>query len=270
MAFEAKTAPLNSLHDLSDRVAVITGAGSGIGRAATLRLHEAGAAVLCLDLDEGAAAKTVDELTATGSDRALAMRADVLEPADLVAAADGAVEHFGRLDILVNSAGIFPPAPMLEMTPAQWDAVLGINVKGGFFAAQACAPRMQANGGGAIVNIASKSAYQPARGLPHYAASKGAVVQLTRALALELAPLGIRVNAVAPGGVETDGAKRTGEAFVAMGPEYTRKTTGYERRLMGRNATADEIARVILFLATDWSSYMTGETVLADGGYLLT
>src|SRR5438045_2629894 len=91
-----------------------------------------------------------------------------------------------------NCAGIFPPTPTLEMSPAQWDAVLDINVKGGFFAAQACAPRMQTNGGGAIVNIASKSAYQPARGLAHYAASKGAIVQLTKALALELAPLGIR------------------------------------------------------------------------------
>jgi NAD(P)-dependent dehydrogenase (short-subunit alcohol dehydrogenase family) len=271
MVFEAKTGPLASLYDLTGRVAVITGAGSGIGRAVAERFAEAGAAILCLDLDEAAAEKTAGTVRERGGS-AMARQADVLERDDLQTAADAAVAEWGRIDALVNSAGIFPPTPMLEMTAAQWDAVLGINVKGGFLASQACAPRMhETTGAGAIVNIASKSAYQPTRGLAHYAASKGGVVMMTKALALELSPLGIRVNAVAPGGVDTEGAHRTGEAFRQQDPLFAEKATTFGPRCpMGRSATADEIARIILFLATDWSAYMTGSTVLADGGYLLS
>src|SRR5207244_4022582 len=200
---------------------------------------------------------------------ASAAAADVREAVDVWRVAADTVHRFGRIDILVNSAGVFPPTPLLDMSPAQWDTVLDINTKGTFLASQACAPKIRETaGGGAIVNIASKSAYQPTRGLAHYAASKGGIVMLTKALALELSPLNIRVNAVAPGGVDTPGAARTAEALRSS-PAATHADFG-DRCPMGRSADPDEIARVILFLATEWSSYMTGSTVLADGGYLLT
>jgi NAD(P)-dependent dehydrogenase (short-subunit alcohol dehydrogenase family) len=272
--FEPKTGPLAGLHDLTNRVAVVTGAGSGIGRAVATRFAEAGASVLCLDLDEAAAEKSAAELreTAGANGRVLARRADVLNRDELHVAADAAVREWGRVDILVNSAGIFPPTPFFDMTPAQWEKVLATNVTGGFLAAQACAPRMHDTaGGGTIVNIASKSAFQPTKGLAHYAASKGGVVMMTKALALELAPLGVRVNAVAPGGVETEGARRTNESLLQQDTAATGKAATFGARCpMGRSATADEIARIVLFLATDWSAYMTGSTVLADGGYMLT
>jgi 2-deoxy-D-gluconate 3-dehydrogenase len=272
--FESRTGPLTSLYDLTGRVAVITGAGSGIGRAVALRLAVVGASVLCLDLDECAAEKTAIELREATGDaaRGLARRADVLVREDLQAAASSAMQEWGRVDILVNSAGIFPPTPFFEMTAEQWERVLAVNVTGGFLAAQACAPRMhESAGGGTIVNIASKSAFQPTNGLAHYAASKGGVVMMTKALALELSPLGIRVNAVAPGGVQTEGARRTNEMLLQQDPAAQGKAATFGARCpMGRSATADEIARIVLFLATDLSAYMTGSTVLADGGYMLT
>jgi 2-deoxy-D-gluconate 3-dehydrogenase len=267
------TPTLSALHDLHGRVAVVTGAASGIGRAAAHRLAEAGAAVVCADLDGEAAGKMAGELvSAYHGAQATSLSVDVREPEQLAAMATQAVDDCGRVDILVNSAGVFPPAPMLQMSSSQWDAVLDINTKGTFLASQACAPHMQRTaGGGTIVNIASKSAFQPTRGMSHYAASKGAIVMLTKALALELSPLGIRVNAVAPGGVDTPGAAATGEAMRSHADEFGSKSADFGARCpMGRSADADEIARVILFLATDWSSYMTGSTVLADGGYLLT
>src|SRR5207253_7323980 len=168
---------------------------------------------MCVDLDGDAAEKLAAELG-----DAAAAAADVREADDMARVAADAVQRLGRIDILVNSAGVFPPTPLLEMAPAQWDTVLDINTKGTFLAAQACAPKMHDTaGGGAIVNIASKSAYQPTRGLAHYAASKGGIVMLTKALALELSPLHIRVNAVAPGGVDTPGAARTAGALRSPG-----------------------------------------------------
>lgn len=259
--------PLPSYFDLTGKVAVVTGAGSGIGRAAASRMSQLGASVLCVDLVEAAAAATAEGLE--GASAAVAV--DVCDGGQLRAAADDAATTWGRIDILVNSAGVFPPTPVMDMTASQWDHVLDINARGTLLASQACAPHMQTAGGGAIVNLASKSAYQPTKGLAHYAASKGAVVMLTKALALELAPMNIRVNAVAPGGVQTEGAARTAEAMLAQTPDMAAKAAEFSSRCpMGRNATPDEIARIIVFLATDWSSYMTGTTVLADGGYLLT
>lgn len=255
--------PLESLHDLGGKVAVVTGAGNGIGRACALRLGEAGARVCSFDLDHEGARDTA--AAATVPDQAMAVGGDVRSRDDVEAMAEAVVDAWGSIDIVVNSAGLFPPSPLLETGADLWDHVMGVNATGTFNVSQICARRM--GGGGAIVNIASKSAFQPTKGFAHYAASKGAVAMLTKAMALELAPA-IRVNAVAPGSVATGvvGRLAAGAAADVVAAASSRST----RCPLGRSATADEIARVVLFLASDWSTYMTGSVVLADGGFLVS
>jgi 2-deoxy-D-gluconate 3-dehydrogenase len=262
---------IGELFDLRGRVAVVTGAGSGIGRAVARRFAGCGARVLATDLSADAAAATADELVAGGAE-ARALAADVREPADADRTAAAALEAWGRLDVLVNSAGIFPSAPALDAPPELWDDVLRVNTLGTFLTSRACARAM--DGGGAIVNLASKSAFQPTRGMAHYAASKGAVAMLTKALALELAPLAVRVNAVAPGAIHTEGSERAAAGLGAGtlgGIDKEAVVAAFQARCpLGREGEPDEIARVVLFLATPASSYMTGSVVLVDGGYLLT
>jgi NAD(P)-dependent dehydrogenase (short-subunit alcohol dehydrogenase family) len=270
--------PLSRLHDLSASVALVTGSGSGIGRAAALRLAEAGARVCGFDIDQAAAEDTARQIG--DPDRAMAARGDVRVREQVEAAARLVVDRWGRMDVAVNSAGLFPPAPVMDMTSDLWDLVVGVNATGTFLVSQVCARYISdSGGGGAIVNVASKSSFQPTPGFAHYAASKGAVAMTTKALALELAPLGIRVNAVAPGSVATEGVQRSGQLLDARadtGPSgqterlATRVRARSGRCPMGRPASADEIARVIVFLASEWSSYMTGSIVLADGGFLLS
>jgi len=260
------TPSIAALVDLSGKTAVITGAGSGLGRAIARRLHEAGASVCAVDIAEENAQATVDGL----GTRAIAQRADVREVAANRAVAEAAVAAFGRIDIVVPAAGIFfPTFPLMELPEAEWDRLIDINLKGTLLTAQACVPHM--THGGTIVNIASTSAFRPARHLGHYAASKGGVSMLTKSMALELAPR-IRVNAVAPGSIDTEGTQRTAKAFAdSMGVEAADVKQGYAaRNPLGREGVPDDIARVVLFLASPLSSYMTGEIVLVDGGILLT
>ena len=260
--------PIHELVRLQGKVAVITGAGSGIGRACALRLAEAGAAVVAGDVRGDAASATAAAVDDLGGDAAHA-RVDVRDDDQCRALAGAALAAFGQIDIVVNGAGIFPPSPMFEMTVDAWDRVLEINTRGTFLVSRACAEHMQ---GGTIVNIASKSAMQPTAGLAHYAASKGAVVMLTKSLALELAPRRIRVNAIAPGAVDTEGASATAAAFAERsGVDLSEIKKAYcARNPIGRECEPDEIARVALFLASPLSSYVNGETILTDGGHLLT
>lgn len=258
--------PIRALDDLGGKVAFVTGATHGIGLACARRLAEAGAAVCGFDLDPGDGgllARAVGD-----PDRARLVQGDVASRDDVDAAVSETLSAWGRIDVVVNSAGLFPPAPALEITEDLWDHVIGVNATGTFVVSQACARAMRETGGGAIVNLASKSAFQPTAGFAHYAASKGAVVMITKAMALELAPLGIRVNAVAPGSVATDTAARMGAAAVAQEGDAVMARSG--RCPMGRSATPDEIARVVLFLASDWSSFLTGSVVVADGGFLVS
>jgi NAD(P)-dependent dehydrogenase (short-subunit alcohol dehydrogenase family) len=260
--------PIDDLVSLRGRVAVITGAGSGIGRACALRLAQAGASIVAADVRLDAANDTAARVRAAGGP-AIAVAVDVRDDAQCRSLADQAMAAVGQIDIVVNGAGIFPPTPIFEMTVDAWDRVLDINARGTFLVSRACATHMS---GGAIVNIASKSAIQPTVGLAHYAASKGAVVMLTKALALELAPLRIRVNAIAPGAVDTEGAMATAAAFAeSTGVDLSDIKKAYRaRNPVGRECEPDEIARVALFLASPLSSYVNGETILTDGGHLLT
>lgn len=260
--------PTEELVSLRGRVAVVTGAGSGIGRACAVRLAQAGASIVAADVRGDAAEDTAVRVRGAGGS-AIAVAVDVRDDEQCRALASEAVTAFGQIDIVVNGAGIFPPVPLFEMTVDAWDRVLDINARGTFLVSRACAPHMR---GGAIINIASKSAMQPTVGLAHYAASKGAVVMLTKSLALELAPLRIRVNAVAPGAVDTEGAMATAAAFAeSAGVDLSEIKKAYcARNPVGRECEPDEIARVALFLASPLSSYVNGETILTDGGHLLT
>ncbi len=246
--------------DLTGRRALVTGAQQGIGRAIALALAEAGADLAVNYLDDAAAAEAVVEAVRGLGRRAVAIQADIGKPEHagaMVMAADAAL---GGLEVLVNNAGVFPRVGFLEMTEADWDHVMHVNLKGGFFAAQAAVRAMRARGttGGSIINLASQAIRGSSPRGVHYAASKGGVVSMTRAMALELAPLGIRVNAIAPGLTDT--------AQPRYGSSETDLATMAAAIPVGRMAQPADIAGVAAFLASDLASYMTGQTVHVNGG----
>ncbi|HEX6817486.1 MAG TPA: SDR family oxidoreductase [Ktedonobacterales bacterium] len=258
---------LAEMFDLSGKTAVVTGGAMGIGAAIVARLAEAGAAVVVADINQQAAEETATKITGQGG-KAIAVRADTSSVEDAHRVVQEAVRAYGHLDILVNNAGIFPFTPVLELAEAQWDRVLDINLKGAFFFAQAAARQMVAqNTPGVIVNIASIDGLHPTGYLAHYDASKGGVVMVTKSLAKELGPRGIRVNAIAPGGVMTPGAA---QSMTAQGVADTSAIDEQMARIpLGRIGQPDEIAMATLFLASPASSYMTGSLMVVDGGFLL-
>jgi NAD(P)-dependent dehydrogenase (short-subunit alcohol dehydrogenase family) len=243
---------------LAGKVAFVTGAQQGIGRATALALARAGAdvGVNYLDNPDGASA-IAREISAMGR-RATLVQGDVSVPAQVDAMTTMVAHELGAMDVLVNNAGVFPRVPFLEMKEGDWDFVLDVNLKGSFLCAQAAARLMIAQRrGGAIVNVASTAVRGAVRGV-HYSASKSGVVGMTRAMALELAAYDIRVNAIAPGLTDT-AQPRYGHdetELVAMGRAVP----------LGRMAQPGEIADVIVFLASDESRYVTGQTLFANGG----
>ena len=245
--------------NLAGKTAIVTGGAVGIGYAIAARLAEAGANVLIADRDAEKAAAAAAALTGLGL-KASSVVADVSDQAQVEAMVAQAVSEFGGVDILVNNAGIYPSKLVLESTKEDFEKVLNVNLLGAFSAAQAAAKQMVAQGrGGKIINITSIDALHPSMvGLAFYDASKHGLWGFTKNLALELAPHGITVNAIAPGGVATPGTGmgQVPDAFLAKIP-------------MHRIADADEIGKVALFLASDLSSYMTGSQVVVDGGTLL-
>jgi NAD(P)-dependent dehydrogenase (short-subunit alcohol dehydrogenase family) len=249
--------------DLTERTAVVTGGGRGIGYAVSETLARAGASVTIADIDD-TASDAASSLRRSGLDVRYA-RADVRSSADLDAVAQGVIDSRGRLDIWVNNAGVFPTADALEITDEQWESVFEINVSGAFYGSRAAGRRMTAGGGGVIVNLASVSAFRVAGdGRAHYAASKGAVVSLTRALARELGPAGVRVVAVAPTSIATEGVLSAHDPDDGFLEAYARTLP---IRRVGR---PDEVANVVLFAVSDLGSLVTGSVIAADGGQLAT
>ena len=259
------------LFDLSGKGAVVTGGAMGIGQGIVFRLAEAGAGVMVADINLDAATQTADEIKARGG-KAQAIRADVRSATEAERVVLATIQAFGNLDILVNNAGIYIPSGFLETSEELWDKVLDTNLKGTFLFSQAAARAMiKAGRGGRIINIASMDALKPYGMLAHYAASKSGVISLTKAMALELAASKILVNAVVPGGVETPGAGVSRSIFSkAMGLNEEQLIQGFVQRVpLGRLGEPDDIAKVVLFLASEAADYMTGEAVVIEGGHLL-
>lgn len=263
-----KTRPIRELFDLHGKVAVVTGGAAGIGLGIATRLVEAGASVMISDVNlqaaEDAAAKL--DSTTTGG-RVAAVKADVSSAADAKRAIEEAARKFGRVDILVNNAGIYPMSMAIDTPESLWSKTLDINLKGTFLMAQAAAKEMaKEQHGGVVVNIASIDGFHPTGALAHYDASKGGVVMLTKALAKEWGAKGIRVCAIAPGGIETPGAA----AAAASSGITIDPAAFYAKQPIPRAGLPDEIGMVALFLASDAASYMTGTTVVVDGGALVS
>lgn len=255
--------PLDELVSLAGRVAVVTGGARGIGLATARRLAEAGATVVVGDLDAGDARAVADELGG------LALEVDVRDADGVARLADEAVAAFGRLDVWVNNAGIYPTHDALDMKTDEWDAVLDVDLRGVFLGSREAARHMiELGNGGAIVNVASTAAYRVAgRGIAHYAAAKHGVLGLTKSLAVEFGPSGVRVLAVAPCVTATPGIEEARPAFEAAG--FTIERLGEELPLR-RIAVPDDVARVVLFCASDLAALMTGSTLLVDAGWLAT
>lgn len=248
--------------ELDGRRAVVTGAAVGIGAAVARHLAEAGATVLLTDLDEAGAA-TADALAARGL-AASFLRCDVTSTDDLVAAAEAASAGRG-LDVWVNNAGIYPTTgPVLDVADDFVARMLEVNVRAQFGAAREAARRM--TGGGSIVNLASIAGLRGGAGITAYATSKAAVIGMTRALAAELGPSGIRVNAVAPGIIETPGVEAQLAPLRAQGIDIDSRIAANPLGVAGQ---PDHVASVVLFLASDLSAFVTGVTVVADGGATL-
>jgi len=244
------------------RVAVVTGAGRGMGRAVALRLGREGAQVVVAEFNADHGVEVADEIRAAGG-VATAVTADVSRTEDVTRLFAETIKAYGTVDILVNNAGIGVAKPILDYTEADWDRQMGVNVKGVFFCSQAAARLMVPLRHGKIVNFASTSAFvSSSQPEVAYDTSKGAVRQMTVSMAAELAPHGINVNAVAPGTTETEMTR------TSLSTEEGRAWQ-LARIPMGRVGQPDDIAAVVLFLCSDEASYITGHTLVADGGWTL-
>lgn len=251
------------MFNLQGKVALVTGARRGMGRAHALALAGQGAKVVITDIDLAQCELVADEVRAGGGD-VICFKLDVTNKADVDSVFDEVVAKYGRLDILVNNAGIYQSKPFLEMSEEDWDRTIDINLKGQFLCAQRAAKEMAKNKWGRIINIASIASGGVGMGIAggaHYTASKGGIIGMSETLAVELAPLGINVNVIAPGAIDTPmigAANLPKEVMDAM-------LAGVPLKRIGR---PEEVSAAVVFLASDESSYITGSTIYVDGGWL--
>jgi NAD(P)-dependent dehydrogenase (short-subunit alcohol dehydrogenase family) len=256
--------------DLEGQVAIVTGGGRGIGRATALEQARLGADVVVAELDKAGAERTAGEVGALGR-KSLAIATDVTRRGDLAAMVERTKAELGRIDVLVNNAGIYRAAASLDVTEEHWDAIMTINAKAVFFASQAVLPVMIAQKRGAIVNLASMAGKIGSKTNLPYNASKAAVISMTKSLALAHAADGIRVNCVCPGFVETDMwkmvARDQGALLGMSAEEFTRQRASQVP--LGRMERAEDVAAVIGFLASPRAGYMTGQALSVDGGLVM-
>jgi NAD(P)-dependent dehydrogenase (short-subunit alcohol dehydrogenase family) len=246
---------------LDGRVALVTGAGGGLGEGICASLAAAGAAVACVDRDaERAEARAAGVREAGGT--AIAVTADVSDAASVAAAVERTAAELGRLDVLVNNAAIYPRRAWTEITEDEWEQVLAVNLKGYFLCARAAFDRLVAGGHGRIVNISSITAFIGMTHLLDYVSSKGAVISFTRALAREIGPEGVTVNAISPGAFPTDAEK--------IHPD----PAAYDQWILDqqsvkRRGTPDDIGNLVVYLASDAASFLTGQVIELDGGWFM-
>ena len=249
---------------LSGKVALVTGAGSGIGRAASLGFAGEGAQVAVVDLREEAAETVANEILDAGG-KAVAITADVSSATDAAGMVEQCVREFASLHVLYNNAGVDAAGSVLDGTEEDWDRCLDVNAKGTFLCSKFAAPEIEASGGGSIINQGSVAALVGIREFAAYCAAKGAVVSLTRAMAVDLAPRRIRVNCICPGTVFTPLMeplmRKRGGGDLKKGLELT-----IQKYPIGRLGTPEDIARVALFLASDDAAFVTGAIYAVDGG----
>lgn len=256
------------MSDFKDKVVIVTGGAKGIGRGICLAFAREGAQVLCADVDEKAGA----ELAGKSGELAGAIhfqRADVSQASACQALVGEAVSRWGGVDIVCNNVGIQPTSsylPAHELPEEMWDRIIDINLKSTFLMTKYCVPEMKKRGGGVIINTASVQGLQSQKGVSAYAASKGGLLSLTRQLALEYALDNIRVLAINPGTIDTPLVAEA-LAYIGGDEEVERKNMA-EAHPMGRIGQPEEIANVVLFLASDKASFMTGEYVCVDGGMM--
>ena len=256
--------PLLQGVDLAGKVAIVTGAGLGVGRATSRVFAEAGCTVVAADIDLTLAEETVGMIAAAGG-TALALGADVAVQADVRRMVASTLARFGTVDVLANVAGIYPAALVVDITEEQWDRVFAVNMKGVFNCCQAVLPTMMEKRNGKIVNVASTDGMQPGiwpgqsgYGISHYCASKAAVITFTKCLAAEMAPYGVNVNAISPGWIATEKALAGG-----------RFEEGLQHVPLHRGAKPEEVGQTILFLASPAADFMTGENLVMSGGSVM-
>ena len=245
---------------LSNQVAIVTGAGQGMGAATAKRLATEGAAIIVSDINESKARRIADEINACGH-RAMPVKTDVTKEVDVTSVVERAVDNYGSVSILVNNAGILYPTRINYVTKAEWDEVIDVNLNGTFLCSMAALPIMKEKGYGRIVNMSSSAGRSVSTlGGVHYTAAKAAVLGFTRAMAKEVAPFGITVNAVCPGLIDTEMVR------AECTPE---RIQGYEASFpISRLGTPEEVAQLVLFLVTD-SQYITGASIDINGGDLM-